>query len=67
MDKVDNAAQVVVITLSNFAKHEKTGSRGISVCIRTFVPILRDRCTVHLSKLILLIINASNLTGYRIV
>ena len=61
VDKVDNAAQVVVITLSNFAKHEQVREASRFAFAR-FVPILRDRCTVHLSKLILLIINASNLT-----
>lgn len=61
VEKVDNAAQVVVITLSNFAKHEVVREASRFAFAR-FIPILRDRCKTQLSKLILLIISASNLT-----
>lgn len=61
VDKVDHAAQVVVITLGTFAKHEPVREASRFAFAR-LVPILRDRSSAHLSKLILLIISANNLT-----
>ncbi|RCK65484.1 Exportin-T [Candida viswanathii] len=45
VDKINNAAQVVLITLENFPKHE----------------IIRDAASSHLTKLIAIIWSASNL------
>lgn len=60
ISKINNAAQVVLITLENFPKHETIRDASRFAFAR-FIPILKTHINVHLSKLITLIISANNL------
>ncbi|KAK6201622.1 armadillo-type protein [Scheffersomyces amazonensis] len=58
--KINNAAQVVLITLENFSKHEiiRDSSR---FAFARFIPILKSQINVHLTKLVSLFLAANNL------
>ncbi|KAK6458473.1 armadillo-type protein [Scheffersomyces xylosifermentans] len=58
--KINNAAQVVLITLENFPKHEKIRDAARFAFAR-FIPILKNQINVHLTKLITLILAANDL------
>lgn len=60
ISKIDNAAQVVLITLENFPKHETIRDASRFAFAR-FIPILKNHINIHLSKLVTLIISANNL------
>ncbi|RLV92762.1 Exportin-T [Spathaspora sp. JA1] len=60
IDKVNNAAQVVLITLENFSKSEMIRDASRFSFAR-FIPILKSSISVHLSQLITLIWTAPNL------
>ena len=56
----NNAAQVVLITLENFPKHEVVRELARAAFAR-LIPILKADVSVHLSKLVTLVLGASNL------
>jgi exportin-T len=60
INKINNAAQVVLITLESFPKHEVIRDASRFAFAR-FIPILKNHINVHLSKLITLIVSATNL------
>jgi len=58
--KINNAAQVVLITLENFPKHEKVRDAARFAFAR-FIPILKTQINIHLTKFVTLILAANNL------
>lgn len=58
--KIDNAAQVVLITLENFSKFESLRDASRFAFSR-FVPILDLLCSAHVSKLVSLILSSPDL------
>lgn len=58
--KINNAAQVVLITLENFPKHEIIRDAARFAFAR-FIPILNNHIHIHLTKLVTLILSANNL------
>lgn len=60
VSKIDNAAQVVLITLENFGKFESVRDASRFAFAR-FVPILEATSSRHISKLVSLILSSSEL------
>ncbi|EGW30186.1 uncharacterized protein SPAPADRAFT_53011 [Spathaspora passalidarum NRRL Y-27907] len=60
IDKINNAARVVLITLENFSKSEMIRDASRFSFAR-FIPILKSSISMHLSQLITLIWSAPNL------
>lgn len=58
--KIDNASQVVLITLENFSKFENVRDAS-RFCFARFIPVLKNQSSGHLSKLVLIILATSNL------
>ncbi|CUM64227.1 uncharacterized protein PRCAT00001821001 [Priceomyces carsonii] len=60
VEKINNAAQVVLITLDNFSKFESI-REAARFSYSRFIPILKNQINNHLSKLVSLILAANNL------
>ncbi|ODV82064.1 Xpo1-domain-containing protein [Suhomyces tanzawaensis NRRL Y-17324] len=60
INKINNASQVVVISLENFPKSEII-REAARFSFSRFIPVLKNRIGVHLTKLITLILAAPNL------
>lgn len=60
VEKIENAAQVVLISLENFNKNENVREAARYAFAR-FIPVLDARARAHLSKLVLLILALPNL------
>ncbi|KAG2734726.1 hypothetical protein G9P44_002732 [Scheffersomyces stipitis] len=58
--KINNAAQVVLITLENFPKNELIRDAARFSFAR-FIPILKNQINIHLAKFVTLVLAANNL------